>query len=255
VESVGTQLEQDTDAATNIVALPKRPTDAGAAHSHAVQFYDDDLFLAGVVAERIRATLEREEPAILIVTPPHRQLIVGRLRALHVSVEEAVRSGQLTLLDAGKTLERFMDAHLPSPAKFEAVIGGVIDASVSGRGRVSATAYGEMVDVLLASGNVAGALRLEQLWNDLARFREFSLLCAYRMSNFSRAEDVDHFRAVCAEHTHVLPAESYAPADEDHGLREISSLQQRARALDSEVAERARLEQALRSTIRSLRSS
>ena len=69
-------------------------------------------------------------------------------------------------------------------------------------------AFGEMVALLWAQGNQAGAIRLEELWNDLARTHLFSLLCGYPMNAFSRQNDVPPFSEVCTCHSRVLPAET-----------------------------------------------
>jgi signal transduction histidine kinase len=53
--------------------------------------------------------------------------------------------------------------------------------------------------------------------------------------------------SVCAKHGHVRPTERYSTLlDETEQLRAITLLQQRAQALEAEIEERKRLEQALR---------
>lgn len=47
--------------------------------------------------------------------------------------------------------------------------------------------FGEMVAVLWAEGKTRTAIRLEELWDELATRHAFSLLCAYPMSAY-RAE-------------------------------------------------------------------
>ena len=55
---------------------------------------------------------------------------------------------------------------------------------------------------------------------------------------------------MCRAHTHVIPAESYTLASGDDGrAREISRIQQRARALEAEIAQREKLEQSLRDAL------
>jgi signal transduction histidine kinase len=69
------------------------------------------------------------------------------------------------------------------------------------------------------------------------------------MGGFCHASDADAFLRVCGEHSHVLPTESYSTLDDHAKLLEISRLQQRARALEAEVAERERVEQRLREAV------
>jgi signal transduction histidine kinase len=106
--------------------------------------------------------------------------------------------------------------------------------------------FGEMVALLWAEGKAEAAIRLEQLWNGLAPVESFSLFCAYPMSCFEREEDAGLFLKVCNEHSAVIPTESYMGlASEDERLRTISQLQQKAKALETEVTEHKRLRQEL----------
>ncbi|HUE76297.1 MAG TPA: ATP-binding protein, partial [Longimicrobiales bacterium] len=71
----------------------------------------------------------------------------------------------------------------------------------------------------------------------------------YAMDNFHRESDAQRFREICACHTRVIPAESFGALDADARAREVSVLQQRARALEREVEQRKALEKALREVV------
>src|SRR4029434_1895112 len=106
--------------------------------------------------------------------------------------------------------------------------------------------FGEMVALLWAEGNMDAALQLEMLCNDLVTLHPFSLLCAYPLRGFTQATHAQPLLTICAAHSHVIPAESYtALASPDERLRTIVQLQQKAQALEVEMAERQALEQAL----------
>jgi PAS domain S-box-containing protein len=224
----------------------------GRAHDHAVQFYDDQAFLATVVGEFLRAGLASNQPVVVIATPSHRRAFLRRLDEQGVVVAAARESGQLTLLDAQQTLKKFMVGATPDAQRFHQVVGGVIAKSLVGREPAPVCAYGEMVDLLWKAGNAEGALALEELWNELATRYDFSLLCAYSMSNFGSATDAERFHAICTRHTHVVPTERYVQSDSAARLLEISLLQQRAYALEAELRHRAVLEQHLRDTVQAL---
>jgi signal transduction histidine kinase/ActR/RegA family two-component response regulator len=56
---------------------------------------------------------------------------------------------------------------------------------------------------------------------------------------------------VCAAHSHVIPAESYSAVDQpNEQLRVILQLQQKARSLETEIAERYEAEERLRSSLK-----
>ena len=90
-------------------------------------------------------------------------------------------------------------------------------------------------------------LKLERLWNELARAHTFHLHCAYPMKGFNREQHSQPFLNLCAEHSHVVPTENYtALTSENDRLRHVSILQQQAQAATTEAAGRLRAEEALR---------
>jgi signal transduction histidine kinase len=228
----------------------------GAGHS--VQFYEDDAFLVGTVVDFLAPSFPKGPPAIVIATKQHRETFAQRLASAGVDVDDARRCGQLTMLDAREMLATIMIGGVPDSDRFRARIGAVMERSIQqcikrritqrndGSQRTVIRAYGEMVDLLWKDGNTDGAIRLEELWNDLSRRYDFSLLCAYSMDNFDRSTDTPRFQEICRQHTHVVPAEGYTTAGDEARLVEIAHLQQHARALQAEITHREDLEQRLR---------
>jgi PAS domain S-box-containing protein len=223
-----------------------------SAHEHAVQFYDDEAFLATAASEFLASGLTSNRPVVVIATPSHRKAFFQRLRELEVDVDQARKSGQLTVLDARQTLKKISVNEEPDARRFQNVIGSVIGRSLAGREGSHVCAYGEMVDLLWKGGHQEGAIKLEELWNELTSKYELSLFCAYNMGNFGSASDSEQFAAICQQHTHVIPTERYVQGDDAARLVEISMLQQRARALEAELENRDVLERNLRETVAAL---
>lgn len=97
--------------------------------------------------------------------------------------------------------------------------------------------FGEMVAQLWAEGNTKAVLRLEQLWNELAKTHDFSLRCAYPIGSFYHEAHGESFIKICAEHSLVIPGENYTLCTgEEQRLRSIAYLQHRAQSLDTEIA-------------------
>jgi len=222
------------------------------AHHHAVQFYDSEAYLASVVSEFLADGAKANQPIVVIATLAHRTAFSKRLREFDVDVDALRRTQQLHLLDARQTLAKFMVGEVPDSGRFETTVGSVIVRALRGREGTPVRAYGEMVDLLWKDGNTEGAIQLERLWNNLARRYDFSLLCAYSMANFCRANDAEAFHRICAEHSHVAPTEQYTAIDEHARSLEISRLQQRARAYEAEVIERELVERRLRDAVLAL---
>ena len=224
---------------------PRDDWRAMAKSEHFVQFYEDDNFLIESVAQFIGAALGSGGGAIVIATPAHRLATQARMQAhgLDVAAFEARR--QYIPLDAAETLAKFMVNSAPDPVLFRETIGPVL-SGLKKDGR-SISAFGEMVALLWANGNGAAAIRLEELWNELATTFTFSLFCAYPIGGFHGQTDGQPFTHICDKHTRVIPAESYTAEPEvDERLRSITLLQQKAVALAAETKERERAEELLR---------
>jgi len=222
---------------------------AASEPTHLVQFYDTETYLAAAVADYLAGGLREGQPVLVVATREHRDAFSIRLKAKGLDVERARVSGQLIMLDAAETLATFMSGSVPDAQRFTQVVGDVLTRAVCGTSHSVTRAYGEMVDILWKEGNTEGAIRLEELWNDLAASHPFSLLCAYEMSNFTRESDSPGFQAICRKHAHVIPTERYTQASNDGRLLEISILQQRAKALEKEVEIRKDLELRLREAV------
>jgi len=218
---------------------------------HFVQFYDTDEFLAESVAGFVATALGAGDAGIVIATDAHRQAVLEKLREQGVDVGTAIEEGRFVALDAAETLAEFMADGSPHPARFASSVGEIV-AGLTRSGR-RLHAFGEMVALLWAEGNKAGAIALEGLWNDLAKVHRFALMCGYTMGAVAGSDNDESFGSVCTCHTRVLPAEGYAalPSGEAR-MREVARLQQKARSLEAEIAHRAQVENALSSREREL---
>ncbi len=216
-------------------------------HHHAVQFYEHADSLAERVAAFLATGIRQGEACIAIATQEHRLLFADPLRRLGVNPE------CVTFLDARATLDEFLVRGMPHEEKFRLVIGAILANAGAGGGRVRA--YGEMVDLLWRDGEPDAAIRLEELWNGLAEDYTFSLLCAYPLANFYKESDCARFDAICDAHQAVRGTERSEDVDAEARERRIALLEQRALALELEVAQRKRLEQRLAESLATHRRS
>src|SRR6185295_3376450 len=212
---------------------------------HFVQFYEADGFLLNSLSGFIGKAIKSGDGAIVVATEAHRNGLDELLQASGLDVVGARTRGSYVSLDAADTLAKFMVNGAPDRDRFNQVIGGVIAGVTDGRSRASA--FGEMVALLWAEGNFTGAIRLEELWNELQKLHSFSLFCAYPMNQLGGERFVEPHSSVCSVHSRVIPAESYASVtDLDARLRTIALLQQKATSLEIEVNERRQVEERLR---------
>lgn len=232
--------------APNVSAAPAPPVNWSLMKSsdHFVQFYEHDASLIAAVCGFMSAGLEAGDACIVIATPEHLDALERCMRSRGADVREAAALGRYVALDAETALAGFMVDGAPDARLFRATVGRTV-ADAAERG-VRVRAFGEMVALLWAEGNRVAAVELERLWNDLARHAAFCLFCAYPMDGCTGADAADAFVQVCAHHARVLPSESYAALeDPEDRLREIALLQQKARSLEAEIAQRRQAEEAL----------
>ncbi|HEV2011256.1 MAG TPA: ATP-binding protein [Candidatus Limnocylindria bacterium] len=221
--------------------------------SHTVRYYESDTSLVEALSQFVAVGLATGEPAVVIATPTHRDGVERRLVAQRVNVAEARRAGRYVPLDAAETLARITTDGWPDPVRFGEIVGGAVGRAAAAASAAQVRAFGEMVALLWADGRREAALRLEELWNELARNHSFALVCGYPMSAFGAHHDHEAFAAISATHTQVHPTEAYmALSDSDDRLRAVAALQQKAAALETEVVHRRALEQELNAKVEQL---
>jgi hypothetical protein len=116
---------------------------------------------------------------------------------------QAKRNERLQVLDARETLAAFAPAGRVDAAAFAAVVGDAVTKACGGRPDCPVRVYGEMVDLLWRQAHVGNAIRVEALWNALARTHRFDLYCSYRVDDIASQIGDPHIHAICDEHTFV----------------------------------------------------
>ncbi|MEO5701326.1 MAG: MEDS domain-containing protein [Casimicrobiaceae bacterium] len=166
---------------------------------HLVQFYSDETAFLDTLEGFIGGGLRSGDSAIVIATPEHLSALETRMARGGIDVERARQREQYVPLDAAATLDLFMVGVRPDPEKFMAVLEHLLARAQQGEWKVRA--FGEMVVLLLARGNVDATLELEHLWQKACAKHGLSLLCAYPASVAGEAEQVEH---ICRAHSRVL---------------------------------------------------
>ncbi|PYV79624.1 MAG: hypothetical protein DMG93_20485 [Acidobacteria bacterium] len=192
-------------------------------HAHTVQFYGDDGSLFHELNRYIGSALLNGSSAIIIATEGHLDSLAHTLKRRGVSITAAVTEGRYIALPAPELLSKFIVDGVPDPALFSEVVGEVINraAEASRAEDHRVVAFGEMVALLWAEGQTEAALKVEKLWNELAKKHSFALHCAYPIPEFCRDQDEESLMKICAEHTgdvrdgvlHTFASEAGSSAD------------------------------------------
>jgi PAS domain S-box-containing protein len=226
---------------------PQSPSHLADSSAHTVQFYEDESFLLDGLARVIGTALVAGNSALVIATKAHRDALAEHLRSRGFDPTSSVREGRFLALDASETLAKFMIDGRLQPARFVSCIESLLTQLHAAQGNHrQVVAFGEMVALLWQDGKQDAALQLEQLWNHLIETHSFHLHCAYPIALFSDQTDADSITAICAKHSHVIPAERYTSITSDQQRQSaIVLLQQKARALETEIHERQKIQLAL----------
>ncbi len=175
--------------------------------THVVQFYTDDNYWRDNIGEFLCATVSDGKSVIICATPPHVVAIRQSMQAHDIDLQQLEKVVRFITLDAADTLLKFMNSDLPDQRKFESLLGPVIRqaeaAAIAKDSRV--TIVGEMVALLWAAEKVDATIKLEQLWNGLARTHSFHLRCAYPGSGFQGELMHAAYSSICAQHSEIMP--------------------------------------------------
>ena len=171
---------------------------------HEVQFYSDAEDFLESVTHFIGAALKFGNAAIVVATKPHRDILLGGLKAQGVDIDALIQQGAYVSLDAADALSTFMINDWPDAGRFLEAFNKVIDSALrAAKAKHSRVAiFGEGVALLWAEGKREATIRPEQLSNELAKDRKVDILCAYPFSLHIQ-EDKHSFGAICAEHSAV----------------------------------------------------
>jgi MEDS: MEthanogen/methylotroph, DcmR Sensory domain len=173
---------------------------------HEAQFYFDKRVLLDRLVPFVAAALKRGDAAVIVATSAHQESLLQRLKSDGLDTNAAIKEGLYMAVDAVGALSIFMVNGMPEPARFFRFVGGLIEETAkTGKTTYPRVAvFEESVSVLCKKGQVDAAIRLEQLWNQLAITCEADLLCGYEMSSMNCEEHNHGFKSICAEHSVVF---------------------------------------------------
>jgi len=160
---------------------------------HEILFCSDDTAIVDGLGQFIASALSTGNAAIVWATESHRSALVRKLLAEGVNAEAALQDGTFISSDITEP---------PDPARILATITGLREAAFkAGHKHPRVAICGERAGWFWAEGRANEAIRLEQMFNDLARKIEIDILCMYP-SPLGREEEHD-FKGVCAEHSAI----------------------------------------------------
>jgi DNA-binding NarL/FixJ family response regulator len=174
----------------------------GSTREHEVAFYSDGTSFLYGFTEFIGAALKAGNSAIVLATESHRDRLLSTLQANGLDIGIAIEQGRYIAVDAADTLSTFMINGLPDPVRFSNVARDlVLTAAKAAQGEQRRVVVcGECAPLLWVQGNAEAAIRLEELWDKIARTYDVATLCGYSRASFQGGIGSYVYKKICAQH-------------------------------------------------------
>jgi len=187
------------------VFVPLQRQDIELVRRHEAGFHSDDASLLDGFTQFIEAALKAGNAVIVVATESHLDSLLPRLQASSLNIRGAIEQGRYIPLDAAETISTFVVNSMLDPDRFLKVTGDLIlnAAKVAKGERPRVAACGECAPLLWAQGNAEAAIRLEHLWNEIAKSYDVDVLCGYPLGSFQAGMGSYIFDKLCAAHSAV----------------------------------------------------
>ena len=189
------------------VVLAGRSAAARATCRHEIGFYSDEQWLVDDYVRTAEAALCDGSAFVLLATEEYRDVRLQQgLRARGVALDDAIRGGRYRCVRVDTLLSTFAGNGSFDEAGFRAAALGVIGeaARASDGDRPCVSICGDGACHLWSSGRADTAIRVEQVWDQLAHTARVDSLCGYTVDVTSLDDEAyETFRRLCAHHSNV----------------------------------------------------
>ena len=180
-----------------------------AVCDHILHVYKSESDFVNVLFGFVQSGLEDGEGVILFATDEHLKLLHEKLNASGIDYGKVINTHYFPM-DAYTTLSKFIVQEWPDEKLFMEFATALLK-KVRGYNR-KIRAFGEMVAVLMETGNKEATIELERLWNKFCEMELFCLYCAYPTNCFG-TDQPESFQHICSSHTKVLAPQQPSSLD------------------------------------------
>ena len=197
------QLAASLEELASLAPLPSKVGESSRYHE--VQLYSSEELFLHRFTRFIGPALRAGDAVVVVATQSHRDALFQRLLADGLDVTAAVDQGRYIPLDVADTLATFMVDDAPDPGKFREITSALLAAAKNAaRGkRPRVAACGECAPLLWRQGMADAAVRLEGLWDEIAKEVGVDILCGYPGDSFHGEQGSDTLHRILAEHSVV----------------------------------------------------
>jgi DNA-binding NarL/FixJ family response regulator len=170
---------------------------------HEAGFYSDETSLLDAYVRVAEAALGAGNALIVLSEERRRRELRERLQARGIALDEAVREGRYLAFDPGAVLSGLVLDGWLDEARFRTAAAELVARASTGKDR-RVVACGECAPTLWREGHAEAAVRLEQLWDELAAAGGIDIFCAYSLDvPHLRDDSYAVFQRICAEHSAI----------------------------------------------------
>jgi hypothetical protein len=172
---------------------------------HEAGFYANESSLLDGYAGFVEAALNAGNSLIIVVTGSRRDGLHHRLQERGIDIGRTIAERTCLWVDVPAALSRFVvDGRVDEARFWNATSGLIMEAArASKRDLPRVSACGECAPTLLQEGLADAAIRVEQLWDDVARTYNVDIFCAYSSEGLRCDDESPVFRDLRAAHSAV----------------------------------------------------
>jgi DNA-binding NarL/FixJ family response regulator len=151
------------------------------------------------------AALEAGDPVVIVSSDVRQEQLRQQLHARGIDAVRAIKEGKLRSLRVADTRQQFMrDGRIEEALVWNAATSLIMDAArASTREYPRVVVCGEIAPLLWMEGQAEAALRLEQIWDEIARTYNIDVFCPYCPDCPSDEQDIHVFQRIQAEHSAI----------------------------------------------------
>jgi DNA-binding NarL/FixJ family response regulator len=172
---------------------------------HEAGFYADESSLLDDYARFAEAALNARNGLIIVATSSRRDGLRQRLQACGIDLDRAIRDRRCLWRDMRAALSSFIVDGRVDEARFWNAASALMMEAARGskRNPPRVSACGDGAATLLQEGLPGAAIRLEQLWDDVARTYNVDIFCPYSGHGLRCDDENQVFRDLRTAHSAV----------------------------------------------------
>jgi DNA-binding NarL/FixJ family response regulator len=174
-------------------------------YRHEVLFTSDEASLLDRYVVFASAALTTGSAAILVTRRAYGDALYQHFKADNLDIDRAIEDGRYVWLDAADVLSTILLDGWPNEQRFWPAITPILEAAARASTCTPARVVGcgECAAQLWKQGGAAAAIRLEQLWDTLARKYGVAVLCGYALPS-ADSGDQQTLEQIAAQHSSVI---------------------------------------------------